>query len=425
MKKTLLLINPPYPRKVASAPLQLLYLAAALKNTGVDVNLLDLDIKDNPTEVLENRLKETHPTHVGVTSYSPNYPESLDILKNVKEYDGSIITLSGGPHEIALNGKRSSKCIDHVVTDAFGENTLRKLLGIKGQINREELFPAYELLEEHSNYQFGEEFLEGKKIAQLLTATGCSQKCNFCSAQLVYSPFLEDIIISNLQKIIGKGYEAIFFNDPNFTNPFDVKNQGKYGRTISLNRRLVEEGISREIIYGVQTKATMVTPELLDSMYEGGLRYICYALENIDNGSLKELKKGVTPQKVRQAINWSKERGIATGLYVMFGTKKDEAVDLEIVRQTLDYVEEVHPGWLSISVLANYPMKDRTTKKPLHQNLDYANERYSRNDIWLNFDEGWGAHHPYCNDARAQEYLQELDRRKINNPNIWNKIKRF
>ena len=38
----LLLINPPFPRKVAGVPLQLLYLASALKETGVDTQLLDL-----------------------------------------------------------------------------------------------------------------------------------------------------------------------------------------------------------------------------------------------------------------------------------------------------------------------------------------------------------------------------------------------
>ena len=185
------------------------------------------------------------------------------------------------------------------------------------------------------------------------------------------------------------------------------------------------EGINNQLYYGIQTKATMVTPELLDVMQEGGLRYVCYALENIDQSSLKDMRKGVTPKRVQQAINWSKGRGIDTGLYVMFGTKVDENEDMNVVEQTLDYIEDVRPGWISISVLAHYPMKDRITRQPLHQNLNYANERYSRGKVWLNFDEGWGAFHPNCNDARAQKYLQAIQQREIANPGLWANIKRF
>lgn len=426
MKKKLLLVNPTYPRKVAGSPLQLLYLASALKDSDIETVLLDLNIKQDPEIELDNLLKNFKPTHVGVTSYSPNYPESLSVFDAVKRYDSRIITISGGPHEIATNGQgKNFDGIDYVVTDTFGENVLRRLLGVKEKLNRTALFPAYELLEDNINYQFGNKFLEGRKIAQILTATGCDQKCSFCSAQQRYSPFSEDIVISQLKEILDRGYEAVFFNDPNFTNPFDVKEQGKYGRTISLNKRLVTEGINQRLKYGIQTKATLVTPDLLDVMRKGGLGYVCYALENIDQKSLKDMRKGVTPKRVSQAINWSKERGIDTGLYVMFGTKVNEREDLQVLEQTLDYIEEIRPDWLSISVLAYYPMKDRMTGFPLHQELDYANERFSRESVWLNFDEGWGAFHPNCDSARAQKYLQAIQQREVNNPEIWANIKRF
>ncbi|MBS3096500.1 cobalamin-dependent protein [Candidatus Woesearchaeota archaeon] len=432
----LLLINPPFPRKVAGVPLQLLYLAAATKNAGIETQLLDLDVEEESSResILEKTLKDYKPTHVGVTSYSPNYPESLDILKTIKRTNPSIVTISGGPHEIAMNGYgRTSEFIDHRITSTFGENDLLQLLGLEKRIsNRETLFPAFELIKDHPQYQFDSELFGGRRMTQILTATGCNQKCDFCSAQQEYIPFRKDTVAVQLEKLIDLGYKAVFFNDPNFTNPYrekslqPVENSDVYRRIKDLMCGLIDLGINQELVWGCQTKATMVNPELLDLMADAGNRYITYALENVDKVSLIEMVKGITPEKVQRAIDLSKERGIKTGLYVMLGTKKDKEEDFEVAQKTLDFVEVLQPNYLSISILANYPMLDRS--KPgerKHMQLDYANQRYSREPIWLGFDEGWGAYHPNTDVQQATRYKQEIDKRTIEKPNIWNKIRRF
>lgn len=104
----------------------------------------------------------------------------------------------------------------------------------------------------------------------------------------------------------------------------------------------------------------------------------------------------------------------------MFGNNPDHERDFELACTTLDHVERLKPDYLSISILANYPMIDRSNpRQRLHMHLDYANQRYSREPIWLNFDEGWGAFHPNISLEQAQRYLQELERRKALNPEIW------
>lgn len=432
--KRLLLINPPFPRKVAGVPLQLLYLASAFKGTSVETQLLDLDIEHEADKALEEMLRSYNPTHVGVTSYSPNYPESLEIMKRVKEMSPSSVVISGGPHDIAMGelvGK--PEFIDHRVTSTFGENDLLQLLGLEKRVaNREVLFPAFELLKDHPQYQFDSELFEDRRMTQILTATGCNQKCSFCSAQQEYIPFRKDIVIAQLEKLIELGYRAVFFNDPNFTNPYrdkslqPVGNPDIYKRIKDLMSGLIESGINQELIWGCQTKATMVNPELLDLMAEAGCRYITYALENVDRSSLTEMSKGITPEKVQRAINLSRERGIKTGLYVMFGTKKDREEDFEVAKRTLDFVEVLQPNYLSISILANYPMWDRSRPgQRLHTQLDYANQRYSRGPIWLEFDEGWAGYHPNADAEQALRFAQEIGRRTRERPHVWNKIRRF
>ena len=420
----LLLINPPFPRKVAGVPLQLLYLAAAVKDAGSEVRLLDLDIEpdEKRMSILEQRLRDYRPTHVGVTAYSPNYPESLDIMRAVKEVNPSITVISGGPHQIIVGDiTPKPEFIDHVVAETFGETALSEILGLERRIlDRSTLFPAFELLKDSPRYHFDSELFEGRRMTQIITATGCNQRCNFCSAQLEYTPFENKVVLRQLKQVVDLGYQALFFNDPNFTNPFRGTTSDIYSRVKSLMQAIVESGLSQELIWGCQTKASMVNPSILDAMTEAGCRYITFALENIDAASLNDMVKGITPKIVKRAIELSRERGIKTGLYVMFGTNPNQEKDFGIACQTLDFVEHLRPDYLSISVLAQYPMFDRSRHgERLHMELDYANKRYSREPVWLAFDEGWGAYHPYTTTKQAQRYLIEIERRKSLKPNIW------
>jgi radical SAM superfamily enzyme YgiQ (UPF0313 family) len=439
MAEKLLLINPPFPRKVSGVPLQLLYLASAVREGGIDVQLLDLDIApDGQRESsLDDRLRDFRPTHVGVTAYSPNYPESLDIMQRVKDTNPLITVISGGPHQTAVGAiSKKPDCIDHVVTSSFGENDLLEIMGSERRVlNRATLFPAYDLLESSSQYSFDSSLFNGKKMTQVLTATGCNQTCNFCSAQQEYTPFSNEIVVGQLQKVIELGYSALFFNDPNFTNPSKgtagegliniqgLKNAGvsqNYNRVLSLMQAFTYAKISSSLEWGCQTKASLVNPFVLDAMANAGCTYITFALEATDDSILKDMRKGITTKHVDDAISMCKERGIRTGLYVMFGQSSNEEADMQSAVTTLDHVERLHPNYLSISVLANYPMIDRMDKtKRLHTHLDYAKKKYSRESVWLNFDEGWGAFHPNNSVEQAQRYLSELDRRKAANPAVW------
>jgi radical SAM superfamily enzyme YgiQ (UPF0313 family) len=183
----------------------------------------------------------------------------------------------------------------------------------------------------------------------------------------------------------------------------------------------VDAGIPSQLEWGCQTKASLVNPVVLDAMVEAGCSYITFALETTDNALLKQMRKGITVQHVNDALDMCRERGIRTGLYVMLGQSPDEELDMQNAVTTLDHVEFLHPDYLSISILANYPMIDRINRSQrLHTNLDYAKNKYSREPIWLNFDEGWGAFHPNTSVEQAQRYLTELDSRMSAKPEIWN-----
>lgn len=446
-KPKLLLVNPPFPRKVSGVPLQMLYLAAAVKDADAEVQLLDLDIEPNEQRefILEKKLKDYQPTHAGVTAYSPNYPESLDIMRKIKDVNPSITVISGGPHQIVMGGiSPKPEFIDHIVTATFGEYPLLELLNLERRtVDRTTLFPAFELLKDNPQYQFDSELFQGKRMTQILTATGCNQTCNFCSAQQEYKPFPSDAVVAQLRKVRDLGYEAVFFNDPNFTNPSRgvigdsgltqiqglAKSQGvseNYNRIIGLMNSLIESGLSNELAWGCQTKASMVNPLVLDWMSNAGCKYITYALETVDDKALKEMHKGLTVSHVNKAIELSRERSIKVGLYVMFGNNPDTERDFELACMTLDHVERLKPDYLSISILANYPMIDRSNpRQRLHMHLDYANKKYSREPIWLKFDEGWGAFHPNTDVKQAERYQKEIERRMAIKPEIWNTIRRF
>ena len=94
-----LLVNPHYPiSETPSPPLGLAYLAGALDKAGIDVQILDFVVFPYSPAALESYLKNFRPDVVGATSVTMNFKDAIRIIKDVKNFDASILTVMGGPH---------------------------------------------------------------------------------------------------------------------------------------------------------------------------------------------------------------------------------------------------------------------------------------------------------------------------------------
>jgi radical SAM superfamily enzyme YgiQ (UPF0313 family) len=401
-----LFINPCFGRKIkGQTPLNLAYLAAAVEKFAT-VKIIDLNICS--ANELDQVLADFKPTHVGITSYTPNCIDGKEILKKIHERYPQVITFCGGPHEVHRGDvtKELFPWIDHVVTDRKAENTLVKILtGRDLHLDWRSIFPAYHLLDmTEPSYRFDEGIFPGKKMLQYMSARGCNMHCLFCPSE-DYIPLENHMAINHLKKIVQMGYEALFFNDVNFAS-FP-------GRTRGLMQLMIKEGLHRQLEWGCQTAAVKeLSDDLLQLMATAGCTYITFSMETASREGLEMIKKRIDPAVVAHKAQFAKNLGLKVGLYVMFGIHPDEQTDWQWAQTTLDMIGTIGPDYVSYSVLADYPSTNPS--------LDYEHVQYGTEGVWKFFDEGQ-AHHPHCSVEYAEKLKAEVLRRHA----LWPKMKTF
>lgn len=408
MKNKTLLINPDFVRKIdGQTPLNLAYLAAAIEKYS-EVKIIDLNIESKNS--LDKLLTEFKPTHVGVTRYTPNNIDSLNLLKRIHKQYPNIITMTGGPHEIYRGDitKKLNPWINHVVREKNAEQSLLRIItGNENEIiDWKTLFPTYRLLNmDEKSYRFDSDIFPGKKMLQYMTARGCNHNCTFCPSG-DYNAIDNRVVIEHLRKIVDMDYEAVFFNDVNFVaNP---------KRTKELMGLMIKEGLNKKLEWGHQTTADeSLNDELIEIMAQAGCTYVTYSLENACSEALKKINKKINPDTVAHKCKTAKENRMQVGLYVMFGILDNEKTDFYCAQKTLDKIAEIMPDYVSYSILADYPN--------CNHYLPYETKRFGTEEVWKFFDEGC-AYHPHCSTEYAKKIKNEILER--HNSDLKN-VKRF
>ena len=103
MKSRVLLVNPLFEEGMKGFPLGLAYIAGALRESGHEVEAIDLMARVSTegaisSEILEKKLNSFQPNVVGLTSTSPNHLNAIEVAQIVKEWK-NVPIIKGGSHE--------------------------------------------------------------------------------------------------------------------------------------------------------------------------------------------------------------------------------------------------------------------------------------------------------------------------------------
>jgi len=332
-----LLLSTPHPlEENPLPPLSLSYLAGALAREGIDVNILDFLVTRYHPEKLRRELEEYRPQLVGATCVSLNYPITRRMLKVCKAFDPHIFTVIGGPHvtfapeETLLH----SPWIDAIVIGE-GERTLVELVraveehkdihqvpGIAfvdggmvvktpPQVRIEDLdqlpLPAHELLPMAKYRALG-------TPCTIITSRGCPYSCIFCSGRRMFGPKVRfrnpELVVDEIEKLqYDFGLAKINIVDDTFTLNHDH------------TRAVCDEMLRRnlKIKWSVFARVDRINEDLAQLMNRAGCEWVLFGVESADEGILKTIKKGITPEDVRRGVKIAAEAGINVFNSFIFG----------------------------------------------------------------------------------------------------------
>ena len=338
--KKILLIVPDvesFPRPPApTAPhVGIAYLAAILEKHGHLVEVLDLQIK-NEADILAKKFHELQPDIVGISSYSIMYSQIYDLANEVKELGESLVVI-GGPHVGSFGRRVLEESLFDVAVRGEGEYTLldicaekpfEKIPGLiwrddKGaiveNIPREPItdlnalpFPAYEKFDL-------DKYLDKKLI--IVSSRGCIKKCLYCTIRYTMGPQFRGRSPQNIVDEI-----EYWYNSPMKYRFFQFSDDC-FSADISRAENVCDEIIKRNLNVGWELRngimVNRVNRRLLQKMKDSGCKLIAWGIESIHPETMRNIKKGITPNQVKEALRISNEVGIKNSGFFIIGLPGD------------------------------------------------------------------------------------------------------
>jgi len=323
-----LLLSTPHPLEESPVPpLSLSYLASVLNREGIEVKILDFLVTQYHPRKLRRELEEYRPQLVGATCVTLNYPIARRMLKACKAFDPHVFTVIGGPHvtfaleETLLQspwidaivigeGERTmvelvraveeDKDIHHVPGVAFTDGGIVVKTPPQTRIeNLDQLpLPARELLPMARYRALG-------SPCTVITSRGCPYSCIFCSGHRMFGPKVRfrspGLVVDEIEKLQRDfGLAKINIVDDTFT----LNHQH--------TRAVCEEMLRRslKIKWSVFARVDRISEDMAQLMNRAGCEWVLFGVESADEGILKTIRKGITPDGVRRGVKIAAEAGI-------------------------------------------------------------------------------------------------------------------
>jgi radical SAM superfamily enzyme YgiQ (UPF0313 family) len=332
-----LLLSTPHPLEESPLPpLSLSYLASVLKREGIEVKILDFLVTQYHPGKLRRELEEYRPQLVGVTCVTLNYPIARRMLKVCKAFDPHVFTAIGGPHvTFALEETLfQSPWIDAIVIGE-GERTLVELARAVAEDKDIHLVPGIAFVDGGTVVKTSpqapienldqlplpaRELLPMARYRALgtpctvITSRGCPFSCIFCSGRRMFGPKVRfrspGLVVDEIEKLQRDfGLAKINIVDDTFTL--------NHNHTQAVCEEMLRRNL--KIKWSVFARVDRISQDLAQLMNRAGCEWVLFGVESADEGILKTIRKGFTPDEVRRGVKIAAEAGINVFNSFIFG----------------------------------------------------------------------------------------------------------
>lgn len=339
-------------------PMGLAYIAGHLRDKGVEVQVLDMAAMRSTDELEKKWIKESNADMVAMAATTNTVMLTYDLAKVTKEVLPNAKVAVGGPHPTMEPTRTLEECpeIDYCVISEAEETMLelaqgkkdKDILGISyrdksGNIivnaNRPLIkdldtlaFPARDLLPQDKYWTPG---VRRYPYAIMMTSRGCPYSCTFCSNFRTQGKQFRarspENVLAEIDHLVKEyGVKEINIIDDNFT--FLPK------RVKEICDGLIERNYDLELKTGNGIRADRVSLPMLKHMKKAGFYLVAYGVESGDERILKKMRKGETKDHIRRAVKWSKQAGLLTEGFFMFG---NEGEGMKEMQETINFAKEL------------------------------------------------------------------------------------
>jgi len=363
----------------AFPPLSILYLAAVLKEKGVEVTVLDQPAHGLTVEETVRWVEKEDPDVLGFSTLTSSGQTAGLISNKVKEKKPEVTTVFGN-HHATFNAERILRKYPSVDIVARGEgektvlelaNCLKKgadLKKVRGINFRKEgrmvCTPDQKLILDLDSMPFPDRKLLGaeyhclvaganiapKKFTSIVASRGCVYGCRFCSctelARNRWRPRSAENTVDELQLLASEGYRQLIFVDDAFTmNP---------KRVIEICRGIRKEKLDLEWI--CEGRVDICSYGMLREMVQAGCRVLYLGIESVNQRVLDYYNKKITPEQSETAVRTAKKAGVdvIAGSFIIGAPDETR----EEIWNTINFAKRIPIDLPQFNILGAHPGND-------------------------------------------------------------------
>ena len=169
--------------------------------------------------------------------------------------------------------------------------------------------------------------------ANLFTSRGCPYKCVYCHKVFgkTFRAHSPERIMSEIRILHDE------FGIRHFQILDDIFNIDK-ARALETCELIVRSGLDIELAFPNALRGDLMDEELIDAMWEAGVRYMAYAVESGSPRIQKLIRKNLNLERIAEAISLSTAKGISTKGFFMIGfpteTEEEALMTIEFAKNS-------------------------------------------------------------------------------------------
>ncbi len=352
-------------------PLGIVYCATTLKElSSHQVLVIDAIASQLDFDEVVRRVQEFDPEIVGISAWTDFWYPAFRTGQLIKEALPKIHLTYGGPHlgihpEVTLavpfidsvvvgDGEIPFLYLCNMVANGVMDNSMRGLhlkpYGVKQspdtfyiQGDLDELpIPDRTLLPIEA---YGSVLSKDSFVTTMITSRGCPHHCTFCKLnfQKTLARSAKNVI-EEFYRIKQLGFREVEIYDDTFT--WSKK------RLVEICEGLIEANLGIEFAVRDRVSSSSVDLDTLNLLKRAGCTRIHFGIESGEQRIIDRMKKNITTDQARNAVQIAKKAGLTVLTYFMFGNLDETKEDMQ---KTIDFALELDADFAQFSITIPYP----------------------------------------------------------------------
>jgi len=392
-------------------PISYGYLIAAMRKAGHSVECLNLNHCVGVKKPVSDKLNKKKYDFVFLGGDTRGYNIFNLIISEIRKHKSKPKIVLGGPiltsePEIIFNSLDADFGVigegEEIVVELLDGKDLNKIKGLVHRKNGKSIFnearkpiedldslpfPEYDdmgykifLDNMKPSYSYFYSTFDNPRAYSIIGSRSCHYQCTFCWNHGNYRERSVENIMKEMEFILKK-YKINMFYLLDECVAINKERLIKICKGINELRKKTEW----EIRWICTIRVDVVTPEILKLLKESGCWMVSYGLESYSSEVLKSMKKGITPEQVKKALEDTMKAKLAIQGAFIFG---DVVETEETAKTTLDFWSNKCKGQFNLGLVQPWPNSEiyqHCIKKGLIKNrLDFLKKLVDLGDDSIN-----------------------------------------